>query len=260
MQVSVIGGSLGGLTAALLLRDLGMTVHVYERSSVELTQRGAGIGFLPESQRYLVERAGVNLDEISVATSHIRYLDRQARVIYDGAHHYRFSSWTTVYRQLLKCIDPASYHLDHEMTAWESGDEGIRVHFSGRPSHRADLLICADGAGSAARLPEPMANLVQALAKPFLQVIYDIDIPRMAFGMLCLLGDAAFVKRPHAAAGTAKAADDARGAGRSIVEGERSEYRTEDLGRTASGGRKTITRAHTPYQVTFAIRRQLDNW
>lgn len=150
MRVSVIGGSLGGLTAALLLRDLAMTVHIYERSPVELAQGGAGIGFLPESQRYLVERAGVDLDEISVATSHIRYLDRDARVIYDGTRHYRFSSLTTVYRQLLKCIDPALYHLDHEMTGWETGHDGIHVHFSRQPSQRADLLICADGVGSMA--------------------------------------------------------------------------------------------------------------
>ena len=34
------------------------------------------------------------------------------------------------------------------------------------------------------------------------------DAPRMAFGRLCLIGDAAFVARPHAAAGTAKAAED----------------------------------------------------
>ena len=30
----------------------------------------------------------------------------------------------------------------------------------------------------------------------------------MAFGRVCLIGDAAFAVRPHAAAGTAKAADD----------------------------------------------------
>ena len=41
MQVAVVGGSLGGLTAALLLRDLGIAVDVYERSPVELAQRGA---------------------------------------------------------------------------------------------------------------------------------------------------------------------------------------------------------------------------
>jgi 2,6-dihydroxypyridine 3-monooxygenase len=33
-------------------------------------------------------------------------------------------------------------------------------------------------------------------------------VPRMAFGRTCLIGDAAFAVRPHAAAGTAKAAAD----------------------------------------------------
>ena len=46
-------------------------------------------------------------------------------------------------------------------------------------------------------------------AEPFVQPIVDLEVPRMAFGRACLLGDAAFVARPHAAAGTAKAAADA---------------------------------------------------
>src|SRR4029450_583884 len=60
-----------------------------------------------------------------------------------------------------------------------------------------------------ARLPEPIARVVESTAEPFLQVISDVEVPRMAFGRVCLLGDAAFVVRPHAAAGTAKAAADA---------------------------------------------------
>jgi 2,6-dihydroxypyridine 3-monooxygenase len=40
------------------------------------------------------------------------------------------------------------------------------------------------------------------------QVVCDIAVPRMAFGRVCLIGDAAFAVRPHAAAGTAKAAAD----------------------------------------------------
>ena len=325
MQVAVIGGSLGGLTAGLLLRDMGVNVDIYERSPVELAQRGAGIGFLPESQRYLVERAGVTLDKISVATSHIRYLSRNGQIAYDGLHKYRFSSWTTIYRELLACVDPAIYHLDHEMTDWQEDSKSVDVHFAGGATHRADLLVCADGVGSTARarllpnvqpeyagyvcwrgmvpedqfdaktrsifddaityyvyanshalvypipgldgsvkkgerlfnlvwyrnylegndlddlmtdntgqqreislppgavsdhhvaelravaearLPAPMANVVSKLEQPFLQVIYDIDVPRMAFGRTCLVGDAAFVARPHAAAGTAKAAAD----------------------------------------------------
>ncbi len=50
---------------------------------------------------------------------------------------------------------------------------------------------------------------MQAIDDLFVQVVFDLDVPRMAFGRACLLGDAAFVVRPHAAAGTAKAAEDA---------------------------------------------------
>jgi 2,6-dihydroxypyridine 3-monooxygenase len=38
----------------------------------------------------------------------------------------------------------------------------------------------------------------------------------MAFGRVCLIGDAAFALRPHAAAGTAKAAEDAWTLGQAV--------------------------------------------
>ena len=46
-------------------------------------------------------------------------------------------------------------------------------------------------------------------ALPFLQPIYDLEVPHMAFGRVAVLGDAAFVARPHVGAGVAKAAEDA---------------------------------------------------
>ena len=75
MKISVVGGSLGGLTAAGLLRDSGHDVSVYERSATLLQQRGAGIGLLPPAFRYLQTRAGIDVKSISVSTSRIRYLD-----------------------------------------------------------------------------------------------------------------------------------------------------------------------------------------
>ena len=63
-------------------------------------------------------------------------------------------------------------------------------------------------AHAAARLPPPIAHVVAATQDLFLQVVYDIEVDQMAFGRVCLLGDAAFAVRPHAAAGTAKAAED----------------------------------------------------
>ena len=57
-------------------------------------------------------------------------------------------------------------------------------------------------------LPPLIRDIVLAVHNPFVQVIYDIDLDRMAFGRVCLVGDAGIVARPHAAAGTAKAAAD----------------------------------------------------
>ena len=73
-----------------------------------------------------------------------------------------------------------------------------------RPEHVAEARAVA-----AARLPPPVAEVVLAVDEPFVQVVVDLEVDRMAFGRACLLGDAAFGVRPHAAAGTAKAADDA---------------------------------------------------
>ena len=129
MQAAIIGGSLGGLTAALL-RDLGISVDVYERSPLELVQRGAGIGFLPESQRYLVEGAGISLDAISVATSRLRYPTHDAGFAYDGPQQYRFSSWATVYRELLTYVPLDTYHLGHEMAGRGENSTGITVRFT----------------------------------------------------------------------------------------------------------------------------------
>ena len=60
------------------------------------------------------------------------------------------------------------------------------------------------------RLLAPQCQaLVRLIDEPLLQPIYDLASPRLAFGRVALIGDAAFVARPHVAAGVSKAADDA---------------------------------------------------
>ena len=58
-------------------------------------------------------------------------------------------------------------------------------------------------------LPPAAAELVVKTSNPFVQVIYDVEVDRMAWGRACLVGDAAFLARPHLGAGTAKAAENA---------------------------------------------------
>lgn len=322
--VAVVGGSLGGLTAALVLRDLGCDVTVYERSSATLQARGAGIAVLDETLRYPVERLGIPAEQISSSTGWIRFLERDGRIGHEQRHHYRFSSWNTIYRTLLDSLDPERYLLGREMSTFTSDVDGVSVRFADGEEIRADLLVCADGINSVSRqamLPEvapryagyvawrgvmaeadlsaasfealhdaltyqllpdshilvypipgldgavdeghrlmnivwyrnvaeaelpvlltdrtgrprtvslppgaardeviaemrdfaaehlapPIAEVVTGIPEPFVQAVFDIDVPRMVSGRACLLGDAAFAVRPHAAAGTAKAAED----------------------------------------------------
>jgi len=72
-----------------------------------------------------------------------------------------------------------------------------------REEHLADFRDTAR-----ATLPPAIAEVALRAAEPFLQVMIDVEVSRMAFGRVCLAGDAAFSVRPHAAAATAKGADD----------------------------------------------------
>lgn len=322
-RVAVMGGSLGGLTAALLLRDRGCDVHVYERSRAPLRDRGAGIVLHPATIRYLVESGRRATSEIGVPARVLRYLGASGAIVSEQPCRYRFTSYYALYEDLLACFDAGRYHLGCEVTGFETRDGDVEVRLADGASERPDLLVCADGvrssarerllpdvrpayagyvgwrgalreselgaaafdavhgaityyvmpgshlltypipaldgaagermlnwlwyrnvpegpplddlltdrdgarrsasvppghvhdsqlaslrADAAAQLPGSLAEVVHATASPFVQTVFDVEVPRMAFGRACLIGDAAFALRPHVAAGTAKAAED----------------------------------------------------
>ncbi len=63
---------------------------------------------------------------------------------------------------------------------------------------------------AAAALVAPcFLEVVGLVEHPFIQAIYDLESPRMRFGRVVLIGDAAFVARPHPGMGATKAALDA---------------------------------------------------
>jgi 2-polyprenyl-6-methoxyphenol hydroxylase-like FAD-dependent oxidoreductase len=53
------------------------------------------------------------------------------------------------------------------------------------------------------------AEILEKTAAPFLQAIYDVRSEEIVFGRIALMGDAAFVGRPHVGMGVTKAADEA---------------------------------------------------
>ncbi len=58
-------------------------------------------------------------------------------------------------------------------------------------------------------LAPPFQKLVAATEAPFVQAILDLGVPQMAFDRVALVGDAAFIPRPHTAAGVSKGATNA---------------------------------------------------
>ena len=76
--------------------------------------------------------------------------------------------------------------------------------------------IAAKLKGDARALLAPvLANIVER-SQPFFQAIFDLESPRVAHGRVVLMGDCAFVARPHVGMGVTKASLDARCLARSI--------------------------------------------
>ncbi|MFL6796238.1 MAG: FAD-dependent monooxygenase [Xanthobacteraceae bacterium] len=89
-------------------------------------------------------------------------------------------------------------------------DEGGTTHVISIPPPLIPGEAIREMRAAAERLLAPQLRTVVGLIdEPILQPIYDLESPQMAFGRVAIIGDAAFVARPHVAAGVAKAADDA---------------------------------------------------
>jgi 2-polyprenyl-6-methoxyphenol hydroxylase-like FAD-dependent oxidoreductase len=87
--------------------------------------------------------------------------------------------------------------------------DGKQRTFSMPPGATKEADIDVLRTASAALLAPAFQALVASTQEPFVQAIQDLRVPRMVFGRVILLGDAAFVPRPHTAGSTAKAAANA---------------------------------------------------
>jgi 2-polyprenyl-6-methoxyphenol hydroxylase-like FAD-dependent oxidoreductase len=320
----VIGGSLGGLIAAHLMRSIGWDVVVFERNAEELASRGVGLG-THQQLIDILHRAGIDFDDtMGIKVDDVICLDRDGRILLQRQTVRTMSGWGRLYHALRDVLPDESYRLNMNLRRVEPNGERVTAVFSKGSRERADLLIGADGVRSTVReqflpqaqplyagyvawraliderdvppdnreifehytfcLPEgeqllgypvpgrnndtavgrrgynivwyrptePDAALVDlltdangqhhaagipppsirpdviaaikataralvapqiadlfSLAQPFFQPIYDLESSQLVFGRVALLGDAAFVARPHVGAGTTKAAIDA---------------------------------------------------
>jgi 2-polyprenyl-6-methoxyphenol hydroxylase-like FAD-dependent oxidoreductase len=322
----VIGGSMSGLFAAILLRRAGWDAEVYERVDVGLIGRGAGI-VTHEEMRAVLRAAGCDPSkDLGVDVTMRRTLDRAGAVAGEFACAQTLTSWDRVFRMLREQFPDDRYHIGKELQRVEQRGDSVIAHFADGSSAEGDLMVGADGFRSNVRgevlpevkpvyagyiawrglvdeavIPPPVhADLFDAMVfglppneqfisypvagrdndlrsghrrcnfvwyrpadeatelrrlltdvngtfhalgippplvrteviaslrddsrtllapqldavvsltpQPFLQPIFDVETTRMAAGRVAIIGDAAFLARPHVAAGVTKAAEDA---------------------------------------------------
>jgi 2,6-dihydroxypyridine 3-monooxygenase len=162
-KVAVIGGSLGGLMAAVALQGAGCEVDVYERVPQRLEGLGAGLRIVPEMAALLQDRAGINLRDASTFTPYFRQIGAGDRIVANLPIPGQFTSWGALHRALSAAFDGARYHLGEACVALEQRHGGVAVRFASGRVEPVDLVVFADGILSTGRrLIAPEARLIYA--------------------------------------------------------------------------------------------------
>jgi salicylate hydroxylase len=161
-NVAVIGGGIGGLTAAVALRRAGFAVDVYEQAP-QLTEVGGGINMGPNATRVLRRLGlaeGLDRDGVRPAGTHQRRwqdgrtlqrapLNPLCEELYGAPH-------MTLHRADLLAIIASGFpaeriHLGHRLVGLADRDDGAEAWFENGERIRADVLVGADGIHSAVR-------------------------------------------------------------------------------------------------------------
>jgi 2-polyprenyl-6-methoxyphenol hydroxylase-like FAD-dependent oxidoreductase len=168
MKAIIVGGGIGGLTAALMLHSRGIDCEVYEQSDT-IRELGVGINTLPHAIKELAEIGLLDgLDRAGIRTYELFYMNRTGQEIWreprgtDAGFEYpQFS----IHRGRLQAViyDAACARLGmtriftgHRLGSFTQDEGGVTAYFFDRHgSHRVtahgDILIGADGIHSLVR-------------------------------------------------------------------------------------------------------------
>ena len=147
----VIGGSIGGLSAALLLRKHGWHVTIHERTPQELSGRGAGIVTHKELWDALATLGDSTLRDDGVAVTRRVAIGRDGAILTDRIFPQVMTSWDRLFRKLRSLWGDADYVRGHELRHFSQTADKVIAEFTDGSSEQADLLVAADGFRSGVR-------------------------------------------------------------------------------------------------------------
>ena len=146
----VVGGSMSGLLAGLMLRERGWTVDIFERVESELSGRGAGIVAQPELIAIL-EALRLDTRELGVAIRTRQFMDATGQVAGRVECPQVLTAWERVYRVLRDGFPPEHYHRGRGLTDFEQSGRSVVARMTDGSAETGDVLIGADGLRSTVR-------------------------------------------------------------------------------------------------------------
>jgi len=162
VSVGVVGGGIGGLSAALSLLHAGFDVHVFERAA-RLSEVGAGVQVSPNASRVLhrfglaeqLARTGVK-----PLAWHQRRWDNGRTLLRSplaepleatfGFPHYQMHR-ADLLSALTAAFPAQRVHLGHRLTGLADRGDRVEARFAGGASAEVDVLVGADGIHSVVR-------------------------------------------------------------------------------------------------------------
>jgi len=156
LNISILGGGIGGLSTAIALKQEGFDVSLYERQSTP-SEIGAGIVCWPNAS-FILEKLGV-LDEISNVSGSIKYMNRFTNTgepigsldINELNRLMKYPSYSIIRKDLMKILIQRTVelnikiHYDHEVIRISNESTNTEVQFNNGKIIQPDIIIGADG-------------------------------------------------------------------------------------------------------------------
>jgi FAD-dependent urate hydroxylase len=160
LKAVIVGAGMGGLTAALSLRQAGFDVEIYDRVPA-LRAAGAGVSLWPNGVKVLNRLGlGAGIASIGGRMDRICYRAKSGELLTDfsvlplvlavGQRPYPVAR-TDLQKLLLDALEPARVHLNAQCVDVEQDELGATAIFADGRRAMGDLVVAADGTHSVLR-------------------------------------------------------------------------------------------------------------
>jgi salicylate hydroxylase len=153
LRAAIVGGGIGGLSAANALLQRGLQVSVFEQATA-LGEVGAGVFIYPNSLRQL-ERMGFGpaLAKVGAKVGRGSEYYRMDGSVVGSVLTTDSTGWNGIYGMhradllgvLANALPPGIVHTDHRCVGFDQNDHAAKLTFTNGKAIEIDVVIAADG-------------------------------------------------------------------------------------------------------------------